>query len=54
MIPTEFFRGNKRDLASKPCICCGKPMTWRKKWARNWLEVKYCSDKCHQQAKARE
>lgn len=21
-------------------------MTWRKKWAKNWGEVKYCSDAC--------
>lgn len=21
-------------------------MTWRKKWANNWAEVKYCSDAC--------
>ncbi|MGE3433865.1 MAG: DUF2256 domain-containing protein [Ramlibacter sp.] len=21
-------------------------MTWRKSWARNWEQVKYCSDKC--------
>jgi len=21
-------------------------MTWRKSWAKNWDEVKYCSDAC--------
>jgi len=21
-------------------------MTWRKKWARNWEQVRYCSDAC--------
>lgn len=21
-------------------------MTWRKKWERNWSEVKYCGDQC--------
>ena len=40
------FKGNKSTLPSKPCLVCGKPMTWRKAWAKNWLEVKYCSDKC--------
>jgi hypothetical protein len=45
------FRGNKRNLPSKACAYCGKTMTWRKKWARNWPEVKYCSDKCRQQAR---
>jgi hypothetical protein len=40
------FKGNKADLPSKICIACGKPMTWRKAWAKNWAVVKYCSDKC--------
>jgi hypothetical protein len=21
-------------------------MTWRRRWAKNWTEVKYCSDAC--------
>lgn len=36
----------KRDLPVKPCITCGRPFTWRKKWERVWPEVKYCSDRC--------
>ncbi|MEQ1517151.1 MAG: DUF2256 domain-containing protein [Usitatibacteraceae bacterium] len=40
------FKGNKASLPSKPCAVCGRPMTWRKSWAKNWTEVKYCSDKC--------
>jgi hypothetical protein len=43
---TESFKGNKRYLPSKPCAICGRPMTWRKKWAKIWDEVKYCSDAC--------
>ncbi|WP_343649721.1 DUF2256 domain-containing protein [Herbaspirillum sp.] len=39
-------RGNKAHLPSKPCAVCGLPMSWRRKWARNWDEVKYCSDAC--------
>lgn len=39
-------RGNKASLPSKPCVACGLPMTWRRRWAKNWLEVKYCSDAC--------
>nr|WP_297524054.1 DUF2256 domain-containing protein [uncultured Roseateles sp.] len=39
-------RGNKTSLPSKPCAACGLPMTWRRRWARNWAEVKYCSDAC--------
>ncbi|MFM2186640.1 MAG: DUF2256 domain-containing protein [Burkholderiaceae bacterium] len=40
------FRGNKNQLPTKPCVTCGRPMTWRKAWARNWDEVKHCSDAC--------
>jgi hypothetical protein len=36
----------KADLPTKTCATCGRPFTWRKKWARVWDEVKYCSDRC--------
>ena len=39
----------KQDLPSKLCACCGLPFTWRKKWARDWNAVKFCSDRCRQQ-----
>jgi hypothetical protein len=40
------FKGNKSFLPSKPCVSCGLPMTWRKRWAKTWDEVRYCSDAC--------
>ena len=40
------FRGNKQSLPSKPCSVCGRPMVWRKAWAKNWADVKHCSDAC--------
>ncbi len=43
------FKGNKASLPSKPCLACGREMTWRKSWAKNWLEVKFCSDACRAQ-----
>ncbi|CUX82397.1 MAG: hypothetical protein HLUCCA05_01705 [Roseibaca calidilacus] len=36
----------KGDLPSKTCATCGRPFTWRKKWAKVWDEVRYCSDRC--------
>ena len=33
----------------KVCERCGRTMQWRAKWARNWNEVKYCSDACRKQ-----
>jgi hypothetical protein len=40
------FKGNKKFLPSKPCTRCGRTMTWRRAWARNWDSVRYCSDAC--------
>jgi hypothetical protein len=40
------FKGNKQHLPSKLCKTCGREMTWRKSWAKNWDQVSYCSDKC--------
>ena len=36
----------KQDLPTKICPVCGRPFTWRKKWARHWDEVVYCSERC--------
>ena len=36
----------KENLPSKPCQRCGLPMVWRKSWAKNWDDVKYCSERC--------
>lgn len=30
----------------KTCASCGRRIEWRKKWERNWDDVKYCSKKC--------
>ncbi len=46
------FRGNKQSLPSKPCIACGRPMTWRKRWRATWDEVKYCSDACRMRGRS--
>lgn len=32
--------------ATKTCAVCGRTITWRKKWARDWEQVRYCSDGC--------
>ncbi|MDA0237962.1 MAG: DUF2256 domain-containing protein [Proteobacteria bacterium] len=36
----------KRTLPSKECIICQKLFLWRKKWERDWGQVKYCSERC--------
>ena len=37
------------ERAGKVCAACGRRMEWRKSWARNWDEVKFCSDGCRAQ-----
>lgn len=37
---------------SKPCVVCGREITWRRKWERSWAEVRYCSDACRRRAKS--
>jgi hypothetical protein len=45
--PAAMARMRKKaDLPSKPCAHCGRPFTWRKKWSRDWENVRYCSDAC--------
>ena len=36
----------KADLPTKLCPACERPFAWRKKWARDWDNVVYCSDAC--------
>lgn len=36
----------KGDLPSKTCLTCARPFVWRRKWAKVWDEVRYCSDRC--------
>jgi len=37
---------NKQNLPEKICPHCQRPFVWRKKWARDWENVRYCSDAC--------
>jgi hypothetical protein len=36
----------KEHLPIKICLVCERPFSWRKKWEKDWENVKYCSDKC--------
>ena len=40
----------KNGFAPKVCIVCAKEFEWRKKWSRDWENVRYCSDRCRQSA----
>lgn len=39
----------KAHLPQKTCTTCGLPFAWRRKWARCWDEVRYCSERCRRQ-----
>ncbi|MBL9133211.1 MAG: DUF2256 domain-containing protein, partial [Verrucomicrobiaceae bacterium] len=36
----------------KICLACGRPFAWRKKWERDWENVKFCSDACRRRKSA--
>lgn len=36
----------KSELPAKRCAHCSLMFTWRKKWERDWNEVKFCSERC--------
>jgi hypothetical protein len=39
------------DRPTKICACCGRPFQWRRKWKTVWEQVRYCSDRCRNQAR---
>jgi hypothetical protein len=42
----------KPHLPQKVCLHCGRPFAWRKKWARDWADVKYCSERCKRERRS--
>ena len=37
---------------TKACVVCGREIAWRKKWERDWLNVRYCSKRCRARGRA--
>ncbi|MGC6511854.1 MAG: DUF2256 domain-containing protein [Parvibaculales bacterium] len=42
----------KSELPEKICPVCRRPFVWRKKWARDWDNVIYCSERCRRQGRS--
>lgn len=42
---------NSSTPGPKSCESCGREIEYRKKWARDWDNVKYCSDECRSNKK---
>lgn len=38
--------GTPAQPPAKTCVSCGREIQWRKKWAKDWDQVKYCSAGC--------
>ncbi|MGC1206716.1 MAG: DUF2256 and DUF3253 domain-containing protein [Ornithinimicrobium sp.] len=38
--------GSSPAPENKSCASCGRRIEWRKKWERDWDQVKYCSAGC--------
>ncbi|HHX35279.1 MAG TPA: DUF2256 domain-containing protein [Gammaproteobacteria bacterium] len=36
----------KAHLPEKLCPVCQRTFAWRKKWEKDWPQVKYCSKRC--------
>ncbi|MDV7389877.1 DUF2256 domain-containing protein, partial [Arthrospira platensis SPKY1] len=34
------------ERPEKTCPSCLRPFQWRRRWARCWDEVRYCSQRC--------
>ncbi|MGB1890594.1 MAG: DUF2256 domain-containing protein [Candidatus Latescibacterota bacterium] len=43
----------KENLPEKTCPVCQRPFRWRRKWARVWDEVRYCSERCRRQSRSK-
>jgi len=43
----------KGDLPEKICASCARPFAWRKKWAKVWDDVRYCSERCKREGRGR-
>ncbi len=41
----------KQNLPEKICQQCNLPFTWRKKWEKEWENVKFCSERCKKSKK---
>lgn len=45
---------SKSQLPERTCKVCQKSFRWRKKWARDWDRVVYCSERCRRNSQAAE
>ena len=44
----NYVAKTKNGFVPRVCESCGLKFEWRKKWARDWEHVKFCSDFCRE------
>ena len=49
IFPMARVAKTKNGHKPKICAACGRPFEWRKKWERDWENVRWCSDACRSQ-----
>ncbi|WP_373280635.1 DUF2256 domain-containing protein [Methylomonas koyamae] len=47
--PSWSFDAPQAVVAIENLPVCSRPFAWRKKWAKDWDAVKYCSTRCRNQ-----
>lgn len=40
------MKAQHSNQQTKVCVICGRKIEMRKKWIKNWEQIKYCSEKC--------
>ncbi|MAZ31107.1 MAG: hypothetical protein CMP57_03330 [Flavobacteriales bacterium] len=43
---SKYKKYSKSNLPQKICKICLRPFNWRKKWEKNWKDIRYCSERC--------
>lgn len=38
------------ERPAKVCAACGRPFAWRRRWARDWDAIRWCSERCRRAA----
>ncbi|MCX6413510.1 MAG: DUF2256 domain-containing protein [Actinobacteria bacterium] len=46
MPSTPRHAQTKNGFPPRICERCGRPYEWRRRWARDWEQVRYCSERC--------
>ncbi|MGJ7442759.1 DUF3253 domain-containing protein [Aquipuribacter sp. MA13-6] len=45
-MPSRRRAGAPTTPEPKTCVVCGRTIEWRARWARDWEQVRYCSQGC--------